>query len=216
MKHLKLGEHRTSISKWVICLVSAVLVVCVILAASVFTPANIDSAHASERKSIDSCAVYQQNIVIQMSEKAASTAPSTTPAVEATSSLTDSEMRDEEDTELDDETYNYCDDTDLLARLIYLEAGSCSEHCQWLVGSSAMNLADSYDGLSSVAYDSNKFSVAGSIDSCDPSQESYDIAARVLSGDRDYAVKVFRTDYFHEWADPYIAMEEDNVYFSTY
>ena len=216
MKHLKHGEHRTSISKWVICLVSAVLVVCVILAASIFTSANIDSAHASERKSIDSCAVYQQNIVIKMSEKTASTAPSTAPTVEATSSPSDSEMEDEEDTELDDETYNYCDDTDLLARLIYLEAGSCSENCQWLVGSSAMNLADAYGSLSTVAYNPDKFSVAGSIDSCNPSQESYDIAARVLSGDRDYAVKVFRTDYFHEWADPYIAMEEDNVYFSTY
>lgn len=216
MKHLKHGEHRTSISKWVICLVSAVLVACVMLVASAFTSANIDSAHASEIKSIDSCSGYPQDIIVQVSEKVVSTAPSTAPVVEATSLPADSEMRDEEDCELDDETYNYCDDTDLLARLIYLEAGSCSENCQWLVGSSAMNLADSCGGLSSVAYDPNKFSVAGNIDSCDPSQESYDVAARILSGDRDYAVRAFRTDYFHEWADPYIAMEEDNVYFSTY
>lgn len=211
MKHLNNGEHHNPIRRWAICSISAVIITCVILATSIFTSANVDSSHASAHTSASAPAV-QQEIVIQMSETVVATAPSTVPTVEPTSVPEDADN----ESESNNETYNYCDDTDLLARLIYLEAGSCSENCQWLVGSAAMNLADAYGGLSNVAYNPDKFSVADSIDYCDPSPESYEVAARVLSGDRDYAVNAFRTDYFHEWADPYIAMEEDNVYFSTY
>lgn len=111
----------------------------------------------------------------------------------------------------------YLDDdaqVDLLARVIYQESGTCSEHCQWLVGSTAMNLADEYGGLENVAYDYNIFNVAGLLYRATPSDLSYSVARRVLSGDRNYSVKAFRTDYFHNFGTPYISA--DNVYFSTY
>lgn len=103
---------------------------------------------------------------------------------------------------------------DLLARVIYLESGICSEYCQWLVGSTAMNLADTNGGLAAVAYDYNTFNVAYMIDSCTPSELSMQVAKRILSGDRDYNVKAFRTNYYHNFGTPYTNV--DNVYFSTF
>jgi type IV secretory pathway VirB10-like protein len=105
-------------------------------------------------------------------------------------------------------------DVELLARLIYLEGGNCSEYCQWLIGSTAMNLADINGGLSAVAYNYNIFNVAYKIDSCTPSALSRKVAERVLSGDRDYNVKAFRMWYYHSFGTPYTTV--DNVYFSTY
>lgn len=103
---------------------------------------------------------------------------------------------------------------DLLAKVIYLEAGVCGEECQRLVGSTAMNLADARGGLANVAYDYNTFNIAYRIDGCVPSETSIRVAERVLSGDRDYNVKAFRTSYYHSFGTPYTNI--DNVYFSTY
>lgn len=114
----------------------------------------------------------------------------------------------------EDETYNYFGDTDLLAKVIYLEAGDCSEYCQWLVGSTAMNLADEYGSLSAVAYNYNIFNVSYQLDSCEPSSLSYSVAERILSGDRDYNVKAFRDGCYHSFGTPYESV--DGVYFSTY
>ena len=36
---------------------------------------------------------------------------------------------------------------DLLARTIYQESGICSEYCQWLVGSTVLNLAETNGGI---------------------------------------------------------------------
>lgn len=105
-------------------------------------------------------------------------------------------------------------DVVLLAKVIYLEGGNCSEYCQWLIGSTAMNLADINGGLSAVAYNYNLFNVVYLIDGCTPSQMSLNVAERVLSGDRDYNVKAFRTDYYHSFGTPYTNI--DNVYFSSY
>lgn len=112
-------------------------------------------------------------------------------------------------------TYNTSsDEVDLLARVIYCEAGNCSEYCQWLVGSTAMNLADSNGGLRAVAFDYNTFNVAGILYTRDPSELSYSVAQRILSGDRDYNVKAFRMSYYHSFGTPYAVV--DNVYFSSY
>ena len=105
-------------------------------------------------------------------------------------------------------------DVMLLAKVIYLEGGNCSEYCQWLIGSTAMNLADINGGLASVAYNYNIFNIAYLIDSCNPSSLSISVAERVLAGDRDYKVKAFRMNYYHNFGTPYTNV--DNVYFSTY
>ena len=102
----------------------------------------------------------------------------------------------------------------LLAKVIYLEGGNCSEYCQWLIGSTAMNLADERGGLANVAYDYNTFNIAYLIDGCKPSSLSISVAERILSGDRDYKVKAFRMNYYHSFGSPYTNV--DNVYFSTY
>ena len=105
-------------------------------------------------------------------------------------------------------------DVDLVARTVYLESGSCGEYCQWLTASTILNLAESRGGIADVVYDYNTFNVAGMIDSCSPSDLSYSVAERVLSGDRDYNVMAFRAGYYHSFGIPYT--NADNVYFSTY
>lgn len=103
---------------------------------------------------------------------------------------------------------------DLLARCIYQEAGSCGEYCQWLVGSTVLNLAD-YRGCGiEIVFDYDTFNVAYELYDETPSDLSYAVAARVLSGDRDYDVMAFRTDYYHPFGAPYTNV--DNVYFSTF
>ena len=106
------------------------------------------------------------------------------------------------------------DDVDLIARTVYLESGGCGEYCQWLTASTILNLAESRGGVANVVYDYNTFNVADMIDYCSPSDLSYSVAERVISGDRDYNVKAFRADYYHDFGSPYTSA--DNVYFSTY
>lgn len=103
---------------------------------------------------------------------------------------------------------------DLLARIIYFEAGNCSEYCQWLVGSTAMNLANEYGGLETVAFNYDIFNVANILYTDTPSSLSYSVATRIINGDRDVNVRAFRTDYYHSFGSPYTNV--DNVYFSSY
>lgn len=103
---------------------------------------------------------------------------------------------------------------DLLARIIYFEAGSCSEYCQWLVGSTAMNLANEYGSLETVAFNYDIFNVANILYTDTPSNLSYSVATRIINGDRDINVRAFRTDYYHSFGSPYTNV--DNVYFSSY
>lgn len=136
---------------------------------------------------------------------------------EETKCLTaDEEFLDEDYEDSCDETYDYCEsiDTDLLARVIYCESGICSEYCQWLVGSVAMNLAEEYGSLESVAFNYNIFNVANILYTREPSELSYSVAERIVSGDRNTAVKAFRTDYYHSFGQPYESV--DNVYFTVY
>lgn len=103
---------------------------------------------------------------------------------------------------------------DLLARIIYFESGSCSEYCQWLVGSTAMNLANEYGSLETVAFNYDIFNVANILYSDTTSSLSYSVATRIINGDRDVNVRAFRTDYYHSFGSPYTNV--DNVYFSSY
>ena len=104
---------------------------------------------------------------------------------------------------------------DLVARTVFQESGTCGEYCQWLVASTVLNLADEYGGIENVVFDYDKFNVAYVLYKDTPSELSYSVARRVLSGDRDYNVKAFRSDYYHtDFGTPYISV--GNVYFSTY
>ena len=123
--------------------------------------------------------------------------------------------QEQEVLEIDNISNNTSDyELDLLARAIYQEAGICGEYCQWLVGSTVLNLADTYGSIETVVFDYNTFNVAYSLYDATPSDLSYSVANRLLSGDRDYSVKAFRTDYYHSFGTPYTNV--DNIYFSTY
>jgi hypothetical protein len=154
------------------------------------------------------------------------------PTEKPTEAPTEAEINDEPDviyieqaeTEIvennkESEINNYSSSTsdyelDLLARTIYQEAGICGEYCQWLFGSTVLNLADERGGIEAVVFDYNTFNVSYKLYNATPSDLSYSVASRLLSGDRDYRVKAFRTDYYHSFGTPYTST--DNVYFSTY
>lgn len=109
---------------------------------------------------------------------------------------------------------DYEHELDLLARCIYQESGTCGEYCQWLVGSTVLNLMD-YRGCGiEIVYDYNTFNVAYNLYDETPSDLSYAVAERVLSGDRDYNVMAFRLYDYHPFGNPYTNV--DNVYFSTF
>ena len=131
----------------------------------------------------------------------------------------------EAEPEYDDDDYYESDDAEIsysssdrewIARVICMEAGNCSEECQWLVGSTALNLADRYYGgnIEATVTNPNIFAVAGYFYLREPNAQNWAVADRVLSGDRDYQVMAFRTDYYHSFGTPYTVV--DNVYFSTY
>lgn len=116
-----------------------------------------------------------------------------------------------------EESYSFSDsDRNIIARLVMAESGNCSLECLWLTGSTLLNLADRYHNgdIEATAKDSDIFDVADYLDYVEPNQDCWDTADRLLSGDRDYNVMAFRTDYYHSFGTPY--RKVDNVYFSTY
>lgn len=158
--------------------------------------------------------------------------PETEPPTEEPTEVSWDEPAEEYD-EADDQSYeepdeNYdednndsssdfsLDDLEWLARAICLEAGGCSERCQWLVGSTVVNLANRYNNgdILATVTDTSMFSVANYLFTKEPSATNWSVAERVLSGDRDTEVMAFRTDYYHSFGSPYDVV--DNVYFSTY
>lgn len=138
----------------------------------------------------------------------------------------DYENNDNDDIEIkDNDSYENNDigsssfsasDRSIIARLIMAESGGCSLECLWLTGSTLLNLADRYHNgdIEATAKDSDIFDVADYLDYVEPNQECWDTADRLLSGDRDYNVMAFRTDYYHSFGTPY--RKVDNVYFSIY
>lgn len=226
MKHLKFNHH-SHVAIRIFKAAMLVMLIAIVMTASVTITASTPAA--GDTKVADTCRIATFNEITATAPTIEATSESTaveldTTKVQETTTTTPVETTRSVDAaesaqscgelEVYEETYNYSEDTLLLAKVIYLEAGTCSSQCQWLVGSTAMNLADEYGDLSAVAYNYSMFNVAYLIDSCDPSDESIAIAEQILSGDRDSQVKAFKTDSYHDWATPYT--EVDNVYFSVY
>lgn len=223
-KHLsqkKLNRKRTTVIAIVTAFAVAAAAICTVSALSRFklTDKDIESHVKTTHKMNVQIMTMGLNTEpknlntskVSATNSAKETEPATEETLEETTTATD---ETESEPTVAETTYNYSGDVELLASVIYLESGSCSEYCQWLVGSAAMNLADANRGLDVVAHDYGMFEVAPDVDSCEPSELSKSVAQRVLSGDRDYAVNAFREGYYHEWATPYTNV--DNVYFSTF
>ena len=176
------------------------------------------------KDTIEISATYDEVIKPTYETIVATEATTVTPMVETTVAPTEIIVNSEETShktvEHKTNTATACEanendyELDLLARVIYQEAGICGEYCQWLVGSAALNLADERGGLESVVFDYDTFNVAYVLYDDTPSDLSYYVANRLMSGDRDYAVKAFRTSYYHDFGTPYTNV--DNVYFSSY
>lgn len=154
-------------------------------------PVETTVATENKEKEIESCSEFEKYIEVE-----------TEPAEEVIENI------------VIDNGNNYVSNVDLLARIIYFESGSCSEYCQWLVGSTAMNLADEYGSLETVAFNYDIFNVANILYTDTPSSLSYSVATRIINGDRDINVRAFRTDYYHSFGSPYTNV--DNVYFNSY
>lgn len=175
-------------------------------------PSTCDESLVTEEDSsveeIESTTVY--NETTQEETTTAKTVVVTTASTTAITTTTETSNNQSEDWLNGYSYYEY----DLLARTIYQESGICGEYCQWLVGSTVLNLADRRGGIENVVFDYNTFNVAHILFDATPSDLSYAVARRLISGDRDYKVMAFRDSYYHNFGTPYTSV--DNMYFSVY
>ena len=105
------------------------------------------------------------------------------------------------------------EETEILAKLLYREAGSMGYEGQRYVCSAILNLSD-YTGRSiwDLAHDINTMSVAPIVDSAVPNETQYQVIEDVLNGARVEEICYFRTSYYHSFGTPVCNIE--NVYFS--
>ena len=108
------------------------------------------------------------------------------------------------------------EERELLARIIYLEAGSVSYECQLYVGSVILNRLDiGYwgDTLEEVIYSPYQFSPAEYIEYTTPLEEQYEVVAQLEKEGSALPpyVLYFRAWYDFDWAIPYLNI--DDVYF---
>jgi hypothetical protein len=113
------------------------------------------------------------------------------------------------------------EERELMARLVYLEAGTCSPESQRAVASVVLNLLDGEewgDSIEEVIYCPNVFSVAPKLEDCTPSKEAYDAVDYVIRHGRTLPkeVRYFRTVYVHLWVGYENYMVIDNVYFGYF
>lgn len=114
------------------------------------------------------------------------------------------------------------EERDTLAKLVYLEAGTCGSQCQRAVASVVFNqLEAGYwgDTLEEVLYHKNTFSPAYLIATCEqPPQEIYDAVDYVLNNGPTIPeeVRYFRTDYDFSWEGYAHYATYDNVYFGYF
>ena len=110
------------------------------------------------------------------------------------------------------------EERDLLARLLYLEAGATSLDCQKKVASAIFNYWLSFKGtktIKEVIYLKNVYSVASQIKYTIPKQEQYNVIDYILENGSVLPsyVRYFRNNYHHNWNGYVGYCNVDNVYF---
>jgi spore germination cell wall hydrolase CwlJ-like protein len=113
------------------------------------------------------------------------------------------------------------EERELMAKLVYLEVGTCNPECQRAVASVVLNLLDGgkWGGnIEEVIYCCNVFSVAGLLADCTPSKEAYDAVDYIIKHGRTLPkeVRYFRADYDHPWEGYENYTVIDNVYFGYF
>lgn len=101
---------------------------------------------------------------------------------------------------------------DILAKLLYREAGGMGREGKIYVCSAILNLRDATGkSIWTMAHDYNMFSVFN-VDGANPDSSIYEVIDYVVNGGRISDIKYFRTDYYHDFGTPVCRIE--NVYFS--
>lgn len=110
------------------------------------------------------------------------------------------------------------EEIELLAKLIYLEAGTESYECKAAVGSVVLNRMTTSDkSLKEVVYEPKQFTPAYKIEETIVSNEYISIVEDLICNGPilpEY-VTFFRADHYFNWGDRYCNYKQiDNVYFS--
>ena len=111
---------------------------------------------------------------------------------------------------------------DLLAKLVYLEAGTCGQDCQCAIVSVVLNQLESGywgDSIEEVIYEGGNYSVAHLLEECvRPPRDCYDAVDYVLAHGRTLPAEVryFRANYDHSWEGYENYAVYDNVYFGYF
>ena len=114
------------------------------------------------------------------------------------------------------------EERDMLAKLVYLEAGTCGSQCQRAVASVVFNLLEAGywgDTLEEVIYYKNAFSPAYLIATCEqPPQEIYDTVDYILNNGPTIPeeVRYFRINYDFSWEGYAHYATYDNIYFGYF
>lgn len=124
--------------------------------------------------------------------------------------------------EIDESEVKYIDLTEdeinMLAKLIYLEAGTESNECKKAVGSAVLNrVTTSGKSLRSIIYEPNQFTPAHKIETTDVCSEYVDIVKELIKYGPTIPeyVTFFRSDHYFEWGNRYSMYKQiDNTYFS--
>ena len=105
------------------------------------------------------------------------------------------------------------DELEILAKLLYCEAGSMGWEGQVYVCSAILNLSDrSGRSIWNMAHDINTFAVAPWVDTRTATSTQYEVINYVLNGGRIKEICYFREDYYHSFGTPVCKIE--NICFS--
>lgn len=105
------------------------------------------------------------------------------------------------------------EEKEILAKLLYREAGSMSWEGQVWVCSAIINLGKhSNKSIWEMAHNVNMFSVAPKVDSAKPKQRQWEVIDYIQHHGTISEVKYFRTNHYHRFGTPIRRI--GNVYFS--
>ena len=106
-----------------------------------------------------------------------------------------------------------CSEVEILAKLLYCEAGNMSWDAQVYTCSAILNMSEYYgESINSLAHKPSVYSVASYVDGAQPKQTQYDVIDYVLKGGRIPEICYFRTNHYHNFGTP--VCEVDGHYFS--
>lgn len=101
---------------------------------------------------------------------------------------------------------------ELIAKMLYCEAGGESWDCQVATCSAIINFIEHYGGNFAVLDNRNKFDPAPYYRYKTPTKMNWQVVDYVLSGHLIANIKYFRINHYHYFGTPMFAV--DNVYFS--